>query len=489
MKVTTSAIIRDRWAEFRFSVIGGLLAAPPSDHGELNEQLKKLGSQNWIHPIEGRPFKVSWYTVERWYYRAKRSRESPVRSLARQSVRGPGTGHKISPELAKKIADLYDQYPHWTYLLHFDNLAVLCSENFSIGPMPSYSTLIRYFKHLGFNRKKIRKKFMAASEALSLPKQTQREIRSFEVDYVGSLWHADFHHGSFRVLGKDGRWIKPMCLAICDDHSRLACHVQWYESEQTEDLVHGFSQAVMKRGMPGAFMTDNGAAMTSDEFKSGLLKLGIQQDFSLPYCPYQNGKVEKFWANLEGRLMAMLTAQKDLTLDQLNDATCAWVEMEYNCRVHDEIKMTPRQRFSSSTSVLKSSPLSEQLREAFRIKIRRKIRKTDMSVCIEGRRFEIPSVYRSLQTAVIAYARWDLGFMHLIDERSDNILCRLYPVDKSLNAEGLRRVVPQETAPEESSASGELPPLLAKLMADFSETGLPFPYMKKHQHKELNHES
>ena len=109
MKVTTSAIIRERWAEFRFSVIGGLLAAPPSDYGGLNEQLKKLGSQNWIHPIEGRPFQVSWYTIERWYYRAKRSGDSPVRSLARQSVKGPGTGHKISPELAKKIADLYDQ--------------------------------------------------------------------------------------------------------------------------------------------------------------------------------------------------------------------------------------------------------------------------------------------------------------------------------------------------------------------------------------------
>jgi len=488
-ETTTGAVKRERWAEFRFSIIGGLLAAPPSDYGGLKEQLKKLGSQNWIHPIEGRPFQVSWYTIERWYYRAKRSSDSPVRSLARHLVKGPGTGHKMSPELVKKIADLYDQYPHWTYLLHYDNLVVLCRENLSIGPMPSYSTLIRYFKQQGFTRKKIRKKFIEASEALSMPKHSQREIRSFEVDYVGSLWHADFHHGSFRVLGKDGRWIKPMCLAICDDHSRLACHVQWYETEQTEDLVHGLSQALMKRGMPGAFMTDNGAAMMSEEFKSGLLKLGIQHDTSLPYCPYQNGKVEKFWANLEGRLMAMLTAQRDLTLDLLNDATCAWVEMEYNCRVHDEIKMTPRERFSSSKSVLKPALLGEQLREAFRLKIRRKIRKTDMSVCIEGRRFEIPSVYRCLETAVIAYARWDFGFMHLIDERSGDALCRLYPVDKSSNAEGMRRVVSQETAPQESGVSSELPPLLSKLMADFSETGLPFPYMKKHQRKELNNES
>jgi hypothetical protein len=34
----------ERWARFRFSVIGALLAAPP-DRGELQEQLEKLSSQ------------------------------------------------------------------------------------------------------------------------------------------------------------------------------------------------------------------------------------------------------------------------------------------------------------------------------------------------------------------------------------------------------------------------------------------------------------
>lgn len=488
-ELTASAFNRERWAEFRFSVVGGLLAAPPGDYGGLKDQLKKLAAQHWVHPVDGKVFTVSWYTIERWYYRARRSNDSPVRSLARVQAKGVGTGHKIGFELSKKIADLYGQYSHWTYLLHFDNLKVLCAEDFSLGAMPSYSTLIRYFKQQGYSRKKLRKKFGEAAEALSLPRKFPREIRSFEVDYVGSLWHADFHHGSFRVLGSDGRWIKPMCLAVCDDHSRLACHVQWYESEQTVDLVHGFSQALMKRGMPKAFMTDNGAAMLSEEFKNGLVKLGIKHETTLPYCPYQNGKVEKFWANLEGRLIAMLTGQKDLTLDLLNDATSAWVEMEYNCREHDEIKTTPRERFGASKSVLKEPPGSDQLREAFRVKIRRKIRKTDMSVCIEGRRFEVPSVYRSLETAVIEYARWDLGFMHLIDERSGDVLCRLYPVDKSQNADGIRRSMTTVEVAEETPESKALPPLLAKLMADFAETGLPYSYIKKHSNKELTHES
>ena len=59
-----------------------------------------------------------------------------------------------------------------------------------------------------------------------------REVRSFEVDHVHTLWHLDFHHGSCRILGRDGQWRKPLLLAILDDHSRLICHAQWYTQRQ-----------------------------------------------------------------------------------------------------------------------------------------------------------------------------------------------------------------------------------------------------------------
>ena len=75
-----------------------------------------------------------------------------------------------------------------------------------------------------------------------------REIRSFEAPFAGSLWHLDFHHSSLKVLTSDGRWMRPIALGILDDHSRLCCHVQWYLSETAEDLVHGLSQAIQKRG-------------------------------------------------------------------------------------------------------------------------------------------------------------------------------------------------------------------------------------------------
>ncbi len=51
-----------------------------------------------------------------------------------------------------------------------------------------------------------------------------------------------------------------MLLGILDDRSRLACHLQWYLAETAENVAHGLSQAIQKRGLPRAAMSDNGAA-------------------------------------------------------------------------------------------------------------------------------------------------------------------------------------------------------------------------------------
>ena len=74
------------WAEFRFSVIGGLLASPPKNKGELVAQLKVLAAKTWQHPLTKEPYVFSWSTAERWYYTARRTEASPVLALKKRSV-------------------------------------------------------------------------------------------------------------------------------------------------------------------------------------------------------------------------------------------------------------------------------------------------------------------------------------------------------------------------------------------------------------------
>jgi transposase InsO family protein len=122
--------------------------------------------------------------------------------------------------------------------------------------------------------------------------------------------------------------------------------------------VHGLSQAIQKRVLPRALLTDNGPAMVADEVTEGLLCLGTVRERTLPYSPYQNGKQEAFWGTLEGRLMRMLDGLAELTLELLNEVTQAWVEMEYNRAVHRETQSSPVARFAQAPDVLRSSPSS-----------------------------------------------------------------------------------------------------------------------------------
>jgi transposase InsO family protein len=307
----------------------------------------------------------------------------------------------------------------------------------------------------------------------------EREVRSFEMEHVHALWHLDFHHGSLKILGKNGQWYKPLLLAIMDDYSRLICHAQWYLHEDTESLVHGFIQALQKRALPRSLMSDNGSAMVAAEFIEGLERLGILHTPTLPYSPYQNAKQEVFWAQLEGRLMAMLEGEPRLTLSLLNEATLAWVEMEYHRKIHSELAATPLERYIKGTQVGRPCPDSTILNQAFCMEINRRQRKSDGTLTIDGRRFEVPSCYRHMEALTLRYARWDLSHALLVDPKNNLVLGTLYPLDKAANASALRRKlapIPHTTIPQEL-VSGEIAPLLKSLMAEYAATGLPPAYL------------
>jgi hypothetical protein len=294
------------------------------------------------------------------------------------------------------------------------------------------------------------------------------------------LWHLDFHHGSLKILGKDGEWHRPLLLAILDDHSRLVCHAQWYLDETAESLVHGFMQALQKRGLPRALMSDNGSAMISAEFTQGLERLGILHQPTLPYSPYQNAKQEVLWAQVEGRLMAMLEGESELTLSLLNEATIAWVEFEYHRKFHSEIASTPLDRYLNDKNVGRPCPDILTLRRTFCSEVKRKQRRSDGTLTLEGCRFEIPPQYRHLDVLHVRYSRWDLRSAMLIDPHHNSCLTTLYPQDKAANADSIRRTLNQadNEATHNTSPSG-IAPLLKELMAEYAATGLPPAYLPK----------
>jgi putative transposase len=462
---------RDRWARLRFAIIGPLLAAPPR-RGELENILRELSSRTWQHPVSGLPVRFGKSTLERWYQAARRARQDPVAALKRRVRADAGRYRALSPRLIEALHTQYREHPSWTIQLHYDNLRALLNDE---EPFPSYATVRSYFRSQGLRKLPRRGARVAAAKQFAA-----REIRSFEVEHVNGCWHLDFHDCSRNALTAEGKWVKPVALCIIDDRSRVICHIQWSWSETAKALVHGFSQALMRRALPRSLLTDNGAAMMAGEFKNGLHTLGILHQTTLPYSPWANGKQETIWGNLEGRLIAMLEGVRELSLELLNNATHAWVEHEYHQTRHAELGCTPLEAYRAGPDVGRECPTADSLRRAFRMEVTRTQRLSDGTVSVEGHRFEVPAHFGHLQQLRLRYARWDLSFVDLVDERTGIILCPLYPLDKTANASGERRVRPQPVtiAPTDAASSkGEIAPLLKKLLAEFAATGLPPPYL------------
>ena len=468
--------------QFRLKIIGGLLASPP-EKGDLKNQLTLLSEKPWFHPLSGETVHYSIPTLERWYYKSKNGNKNQLNALGTVLRNDKGIFKSLNQSVCDALEKQYAEHDGWSIQLHYDNLLVRIEENSLQAPPPSYSSVLRYMRANGLHRKSKRRGPNSPGAKKAAKRYEQREVRSFEIDYVNGLWHLDVHHGSLGVLNDKGEWVKPLLLAIMDDNSRLVCHMQWYYSEDTQCLVHGFCQALQKRALPRSLLTDNGSAMLSGEFTRGLHELNIVHHKTLPYSPHQNGKQETFWANVEGRLLPMLENKEELTLRLLNQATQAWVEGDYHQKKNEALKgQTPIDCYLNHHDVGRECPDSETLRAAFRRQLKRTQRRSDGSVSLEGKRFEVPDKYRDIKHLTIRYAAWDLSVIHIVDPDTSTILAPLYPQNKSANADGLRKQRQSKSGskPQQQNLPlNETAPYLKKLMNEYAATGLPQGYIPK----------
>jgi hypothetical protein len=181
--------------------------------------------------------------------------------------------------------------------------------------------------------------------------------------------------------------------------------------------------------------------------------------------------------------MAMLEDVEQLSLSLLNEATLAWMELEYNRKKHSEIGTTPLARYLQGPDVGRDCPCAEMLRQSFCKQEGRSQRRSDGTVSIKGVRFEVPGRYRNLQKVAVRYARWDLAHVWLVDGRTDTVLCPIYPLDRQRNADGQRRrldpVLDELPEPTGHDGGSGVAPLLKKLMADYAHSGLPPAYLPK----------
>ena len=113
-----------QWAQFRFSVIGSLLARRP-DPGELRREIAMLAAKEYRHPVTNEWVSFGRSTIERWFYQACHA-DDPVAALKRKVRSDAGTARAMSPELLRELERQYAKYPGWSYQLHAVSPHRLC---------------------------------------------------------------------------------------------------------------------------------------------------------------------------------------------------------------------------------------------------------------------------------------------------------------------------------------------------------------------------
>ncbi len=95
-------------------------------------------------------------------------------------------------------------------------------------------------------------------------------------------------------------------LGIIDHGSRVTVRLQALLNKRSWTLLAYLCLAIGEFGKPRTVRTDNERVFTSFVFRTALKLLGIRHQRTQPNSPWQNGRIERFWATLKPALRQLV---------------------------------------------------------------------------------------------------------------------------------------------------------------------------------------
>ncbi len=270
------------------------------------------------------------------YQLLKDFREQGVIALIRRTRSDKGKFRKFKPELLVKAKELLEQNPSRSITMIMNLLAADPETEHLVNDI-SAGTLYSHLRKSGVDLGKLRKS------------NTGTPYRSFEAAYCNALWQGDARHGIFLPHpDKPGSVKRTYLFAWVDDYSRKILFAKYYWDEKLPRLEDCLRQAILRWGIPEKIYVDNGSAYISNQFTCSVTSIGIRKTHHPPYQAWCKGKVEAVMKHIK-------VFQKEAecadfkTIDELNETLAAWIEVEYNNKVHSSTGQTPNSRFYDSS--------------------------------------------------------------------------------------------------------------------------------------------
>ena len=178
-------------------------------------------------------------------------------------------------------------------------------------------------------------------------KQSEKIYHRFEADYPNQLWQGDARDGIYLPDPQDpSKWKKSYLFGWVDDYSRKIMYAKYYFSLKLPSMEDSFKYASLRWGLPEKLYCDNGKVYRSKYFTFMLSDLSIKKIHHPAYSAWCKGKVENIMKSLKRfQKEAGLCAFK--TLEELNSALFAWIEVEYNNKIHSTTGETPNNRYQN----------------------------------------------------------------------------------------------------------------------------------------------
>lgn len=334
----------DPWALARYQVIAAYVALFPA-RGHRRAVLEKLAAKAWVGP-DGELFRVSAETIRVW---ARRYRKGGIDGLA--DATRPSRGVSV---------------------LDDTEIAMFCALKREV-PQRSLDRIIRIAEDLGFvpkgkaRRSTVHRLLVAngISGRGALPTK-EKDLDRFEADFPNELWQSDMVDGPWLPdPAKPGSMRKSYLYTFLDDHSRFCLHGRFSFKGDSPALELVFRRSLQKYGVPTRVYYDNGSTYTSHHMKHIVACMGIQPIlFTEVARPEGHGKIEAFNHLLTNGFVAEVAASTITTLDALNEAWLAWVDIYYNAKVHGETGEAPRDRWRKGIGNVKIAD-ETKVRKAF----------------------------------------------------------------------------------------------------------------------------
>jgi putative transposase len=350
------------WALFWCSLLRPLIEGETEPEDALR-CLREIAAQEHLFP-DGRRRKVSVTTLRRKW---QTFQKDGFEALARKARSDRGQSRKHQPQWIERAVELKKEQP----LRSDETINKFLQAQF--GQQIPKSTLYRHLKQAGATRLKLG--------------FTKTKIRCrWTCDQTNALWLGDFEEGPYVLY--ESQPVRTHLSAFIDCHSRYIVTGRYYFRQTLDILIDSLLRGWGSCGASLGLYLDNAKVYDANALKAACLALNIKLLHRPPRDPAPGGLIERFFQTVQTQFEAEVRAGDILTLDRLNRAFSAWLDVSYHQRTHAETGQTPQQRYQQGQAFTRHVDLQRAL-EFFLRRVQRTVNRTHCDVQLENCYFRV----------------------------------------------------------------------------------------------------